>query len=79
MKKVEDLSLVRLTAIRSEVEGLIAENRKSVGSGEDIRTIEEGLLSKILDIGRLLLQDRIIEEENKLEKTGYNIVAKKKE
>jgi len=78
MKKVEDLSLVRLTAIRSEVEGLIAENRKSVGSGQDIRTIEEGLLSKILDIGRLLLQDRIIEEENKLEKTGYNIVAKKK-
>ena len=78
MKKQKSLSLDRLTVIRSKVEQIIEENRKGVGSGQDISEIEENLLTSILDIGKLLLEDRIMEEEKNLENTGYDIVGKKK-
>ena len=76
MKKKES-STKRLEKIRSKVEILIEKNRGEVGTGKEISSIEQDLLVGILDIGKLLLEDRIIEEREKLENTGYRIKGKK--
>lgn len=74
---MKDKSQQRLDAIRSKVEQVIENNRKEVGTGKEISEIEGDLFSSILEIGKLLLQDRIIEEEEKLENTDYGIKGKK--
>jgi len=76
--KMKSKSNQRLSAIRSKVERVIEKNRKEVGSGKGISEIEEDLFSSILEIGKLLLADRIIEEEEELENTDYTITGKKK-
>jgi hypothetical protein len=79
MKNRNKLSEKRYSEICLKVESIITNNRKEVGNGNSIQEIEEGLLSSLLDFGRLLLKDRVIEEESKLEKEGYEIESKKKE
>ena len=77
MKKNKERSSDRLEKIRSKVESLIDKNRGEVGTGKEISRIEQDLLAGILDIGKLLLEDRIIEEREELENTGYSIEGKK--
>lgn len=77
MKKNNPSSTKRLDEIRTKVESLITKNRKEVGSGKSISEIENGLLSDILEIGKLLLEDRVIEEEEKMEDKSYEIEGKK--
>jgi len=74
---MKDISRQRLESIRSKVEQVIEKNRREVGTGKEISEIEEDLFSSILEIGKLLLKDRIIEEENQLENTNYSIAGKK--
>lgn len=76
MKDIK-LSTARLSKIRSRVESLIEKNRNGVGSGKELSTIEEELLAGVLDLGKLLLEDRIISERDELENTGYGISGKK--
>lgn len=73
MSKQELSSKERLQEIQSKVEKLVDTNRKEVGIGKSITEIEETLFSEILDLGKLLLADRLIEEENKLENRSYEI------
>lgn len=68
----------RLTRIRTKVENLIEKNTEETGTGKRIDEIEGELLSGILEVGKLLLEDRIEEEESALEEKGYNIAVKKK-
>ena len=75
--KETGLSTERLEKIRSSVEFLIEKNRKGVGTGKELSTIEEELLAGVLDLGKLLLEDRIIAEREELENTGYDIAGKK--
>jgi len=70
-------STARLAEIRSRVESLIERNRKGVGTGKELSTIEEELFAGVLDLGKLLLEDRIISERDELEDTGYRISGKK--
>jgi len=70
-------STARLAEIRSRVESLIERNRKGVGTGKELSTIEEELFAGVLDLGKLLLEDRIIAERDELEDTGYRISGKK--
>jgi hypothetical protein len=77
MKQKKESTTKRLEKIRSKVEFLIEKNRGEVGTGKEISTIEQELLVGILDIGKLLLEDRIIEEREELENTGYRIEGKK--
>ena len=74
----KDLSTQRLEAIRSRLEDLMISNRSSVGSGEEVGEIEKSLFSGVLELGKLLLEDRIIEENEHLEQSDYDIEAKKK-
>ena len=71
------LSTERLEKIRLRVEALISKNRKEVGTGKELSGIEDDLLSGVLDIGKLLLEDRIMSEEESLESTDYRIEGKK--
>jgi hypothetical protein len=68
----------RLARIRSKVENLIEKNTKETGTGKRIDEIEGELLSGILEVGKLLLEDRIEEEGSALEEKGYEITGKKK-
>lgn len=77
MKRSKTNSDSRLEKIRFQIDELMNKNRKEVGSGKSINEIEDDLLSGILEIGKLLLEDRIISEEKELEKTGYRIKGKK--
>ena len=77
MKQKKETSNQRLEAIRSKVGSVIEKNREEVGSGKSISEIELDLFSNILDIGRLLLADRIVGEEEQLENTDYSIEGKK--
>jgi len=70
-------STARLAEIRSRVESLIERNRKGVGTGKELSTIEEELFAGVLDLGKLLLEDRIIAERDELEDRGYRISGKK--
>jgi len=74
----KDLSEQRLDDIRSRLEDLIISNRSDVGSGQEVGDIEKSLFSGILEVGKLLLEDRIIEENDYLEQSAYDIKAKKK-
>lgn len=67
----------RLKRIRSKVENLIEKNREEVGMGKKIAEIEEEFLESLLEVGQLLLEDRIVEEESKLEEKGYEVKGKK--
>lgn len=78
MKKNEETSPQRLEKIREEVESLITKNREEVGTGKEISIIEQDLFASILDLGKLLLEDRIIEEREELESKTYTIKGKKK-
>jgi len=78
MKNRNKSSENRYSEICLKVESIITNNRKEVGNGNSIQEIEEGLLSSLLDFGRLLLKDRVIEEESKLEEEGYEIESKKR-
>jgi len=69
---------VRLKEIKGRVSALIEKNRTEVGSGKTIGEIEVNLLEELLNIGKLLVEDRLIEEEKKLEKSGYEIAEKKR-
>jgi len=75
---MENKSQQRLEAIRSKVEQVIENNRKEVGKGKSISEIEQDLFSSILEVGKLLLTDRIESEEEQLEDTRYDIEEKKK-
>ncbi len=79
MKKTKQNSKERLNGIQLKIENIITNNRNEVGQGHSFQTIEEGLFTKMLSLGRLLLEDRIIEEENRLEHSGYEIKGKKNE
>lgn len=68
----------RLALIRSKVENLIEKNEKEAGTGKRIDEIEGELLGGILEIGKLLFEGRIEEEESALEEKGYEITGKKK-
>ncbi len=76
MKK-EQTREERLKQLRSKVEKIIGNNREDVGSGKKIAEIEGELLGSLLDVGQLLLEDRIIEEELKLEEKDYELKGKK--
>ncbi len=67
----------RLKQIRSKLETIVQSNRKEVGSGKNIGEIEEELLESLLEVGQLLFDDRIIEEESKMEEKGYEVAGKK--
>lgn len=67
----------RIKTIRSRIDFIIEKNRKEVGTGQSIKDIELSLLSDVLDLGRMLLEDRIVEEEKKLEDNKYIIDEKK--
>ena len=67
----------RLEAIRAKVEQVIENNRKEVGEGKSISEIEQDLFSSILEVGKLLLADRVVSEEEQLENTTYSIEGKK--
>ena len=67
----------RLEAIRAKVEQVIEDNRKEVGEGKSISEIEQDLFSSILEVGKLLLADRVVSEEEQLENTSYSIEGKK--
>lgn len=56
---------------------MIDQNRNDVGSGKTISEIENVLLSSVLELGKLFLEDRLIAEEEKLENTNYGIKGKK--
>ena len=77
MEKNKRDSVNRLEKIRLQIDRLINKNREEVGIGQSITEIENDLLSGVLEVGKLLLEDRIILEEEELEKTGYSIVGKK--
>ena len=79
MKKTTQNSKERLSEIQLKIENIITKNRSEVGQGQSFQTIEEGLFAQMLSVGRLLLEDRIIEEENSLEHSGYEIKGKKNE
>lgn len=74
----KDLSQQRLEDIRCRLEDLIISNRSDVGSGQDVGEIEKSLFSGVLELGKLLLEDRIIEENESLEQSDYTIESKKK-
>lgn len=67
----------RLAAIRVKLESLIEKNQLEVGSGKSLATIEGDILSSLLDIGRLMVEDRVVEEEKKLESRGYEVSGEK--
>jgi len=67
----------RLEAIRTKVEQVIENNRKGVGEGKSISEIEQDLFSSILEVGKLLLADRVVSEEEQLENTTYSIEGEK--
>jgi len=75
-KSDKKLLTQQLENIRMEVESLIERNRSRTGSGRTISEIEQDLFSGILKLGKLLLEDRIIEEDSDLEDTGYSITGK---
>lgn len=67
----------RLESIRAKLESLIEKNQSEVGIGKSLSTIEGDILSGLLDIGRLLVEERIGEEEQTLESKGYEVEGKK--
>ncbi len=77
MKNKNSQSNKRLEKIRTKVEKMIEKNRDEVGTGKTIGEIEQDLLSGILEVGKLLLEDRLIEEESELEDKGYEVKGKK--
>jgi len=79
MKEKIETSKVRLNEIRSRIDGIVSKNRNEVGQGHTFQSIEEGLLVDLLSLGRLLITDRVIEEEKRLEREGYEIDVKKNE
>ncbi|TAK37006.1 MAG: hypothetical protein EPO28_12750 [Saprospiraceae bacterium] len=67
----------RLESIRAKLESLIEKNQSEVGSGKSLSTIEGDILSGLLDIGRLLVEDRVVQEEQTLESKGYEVEGEK--
>jgi hypothetical protein len=67
----------RLKSIRAKLESLIEKNQSEVGSGKSLGTIEGEILGSLLDIGRLLVEDRVVQEEQTLESKGYQVEGEK--
>ena len=63
----------RLDGIKSKLHQMLERNRDEVGSGKTITEIETNILSKLLGIGKMMVRDRLLEEETLLESTGYDI------
>lgn len=77
MKSNTQTSNQRLNEIRLRINKIVTKNRKEVGQGHTFQAIEEGLMGDLLSLGRLLMEDRVIEEEKSLESKGYEIEVKK--
>lgn len=63
----------RLLKIKTRIDNLLSSNRSEVGSGKTISEIEQSILKELLQIGKLLLEERIEAEESNLEEQGYEI------
>jgi predicted RNA-binding protein len=78
MNNIHQTSEDRIEKIRLKVENIVTENRNNVGTVNSIQEIEENLMSNLLSLGKLLLEDRIVAEEKRLEGLGYDIKGEKK-
>ena len=77
MRNKNKKSSKRLEKIRNKVEKLIAKNQDETGTGKSIGAIEGDLLRGVLEVGELLLEDRIEREEGDLEERDYEVQGKK--
>lgn len=67
----------RLDAIQSQFEKLLAKTQAQKGAVQSLGDIEGEFLSELLQMGNLLLRERIEQEELYLESKGYEVSGEK--
>jgi CRISPR/Cas system-associated protein endoribonuclease Cas2 len=66
-----------LESIQAQFEKLVEKTEAERGQVKSIESIEGDILSALLEMGKLLLKERITNEEQHLESVGYDVVGEK--
>lgn len=67
----------RLEGIQEQFEKLLDKTQACNGRAQSLGDIEGEILSELLTMGRLLLSERIEQEEANLESKGYEVLGEK--
>lgn len=67
----------QLEGIEKHFEKLIGKTEASVGCRQSIGDIEGDIMTELLALGKLLLAERVSNEEAHLESIGYEVVGEK--
>jgi hypothetical protein len=74
---MEKQKISRLEGIQGHFEKLLEKTQASNGGGQSLGDIEGEILSELLKLGKLLLSERIEQEEAHLESEGYEVLGEK--
>ena len=74
---MERKKVSRLSGIEAQFEKLLDKTQAVSGGHHSIGEIEGDILSELLKMGKLLLSERIEQEESHLESVGYEVIGEK--
>lgn len=66
-----------LESIQAQFEKLVEKTEAERGQVKSIESIEGDILSALLEMGKLLLKERLTNEEQHLESVGYDVEGEK--
>lgn len=74
---MERKKISRLSSLESHFEKLLDKTQAFNGGSQSLGEIEGDILSELLKLGKVLLSERIEQEEAHLESCGYEVVGEK--
>jgi hypothetical protein len=74
---MENKRISRLDGIQAQFDKLLDKTQATKDGGQSLGEIEGEILSELLKMGKLLLSERIEQEEAHLESAGYEVFGEK--